>query len=393
MEQFDLVVIGSGPAGSAAAMAGLRAGLSVALVDKHGFPRDKLCGGLFTGRSEKAMKAIFELDVTPETFVTSSHMRFSAGADILAEITDAPPVHLTMRRDLDAMLHTCAIEAGAVPFLGQPLDQINFDGNQAILKDGTQLSYKVLIGADSVNSIVARLLFGRPFDPETIGFGLEIETPRTKAHDQAVEVDFEAAQWGYGWAFPKHKTITVGVGGINAENADMKAAMRAYVDQTGADPSLKYKGQYIPFGDYRKKPGRGNVLLVGDAAGLVDPVTGEGIALAMESGAFAAEAAAEAIAANAPERAFGGYLTRLKPIHRGLDQAKQWRLVMFPKLMQSSFKKAFRKGSSLQRKYLDLLAGDVDYGDLRSAFLRRVPKFLWWGARSRLRRLFSRREA
>ena len=389
MDVYDLVVIGSGPGGSAAAMQARNLGLSVAIVDKNQFPRDKLCGGLFTGRSEKAMRAIFGLEVTPEHFVTSHHMRFSAKGEILAEIKDAPPVHLTMRRDLDAMLHACAVKAGAVPILGHALDSIDFDANEARLKGGTKLGFKALIGADSVNSMVARLLFGRPFNPDTIGFGLEVETPQTDARDGAVEVDFEAAHWGYGWSFPKHKTVTVGVGGINTHNADMKAAMRAYVDQTDADPDLKYKGQYIPFGDYRKRPGRGNILLVGDAAGLVDPVTGEGIALAMESGAHAANAVHDALQTNAPETALTLYMERLKPIHRGLDHAKQWRLVMFPKLMQSSFKKAFRRGGSLQRKYLDLLAGEIEYTHLRAAFLKRIPKFLWWAARNRVSRLFG----
>lgn len=389
MEMFDLVVIGSGPGGSATAMTGRKLGLTVAIVDKATFPRDKLCGGLFTGRSEKAMRRIFGLEVTPDRFVTSQHMRFSAKGEVLAEITDAPPVHLTMRRDLDAMLHAHAVEAGAVPYLGNPLSEIDFDANEVTLRDDTKISFKALIGADSVNSMVARLLFGRPFNPDTIGFGLEVETPQTNSRDGAVEVDFEAANWGYGWSFPKHKTVTVGVGGINTQNADMKAAMRAYVDQTQADPELKYKGQYIPFGDYRKSPGRGNVLLVGDAAGLVDPVTGEGIALAMESGDYAARAVYEALQANEPATALDRYLALLKPIHRGLDQAKQWRLVMFPKLMQSSFKKAFRQGGSLQRKYLDLLAGEVEYSDLRTAFLKRIPKFLWWAARNRVMRLFG----
>ena len=391
MNSFDLVVIGSGPGGSAAAMSGLKRGLSVALVDKRAFPRDKLCGGLFTGRSEKAMRAIFDLGVTEDLFVTSTHMRFSASGEVLADIPDAPPVHLTMRRDFDEMLHNAAVAAGAQPFLGQPLHEIDFDANIARLKDGTEISYKVLIGADSVNTMVGRLLHGRPFDPQTIGFGLEIETPLTDARDSAVEVDFDAAEWGYGWSFPKRKTITVGVGGINSENDDMKANMAAYVDQTASDTALKYKGHFLPFGDYKKEPGRKNVLLIGDAAGLVDPITGEGIALAMESGDHGAQAAADAIAKGQPNAAYDGYLKRVKPIQRSLDQAKQWRLIMFPQVMQGSFKKAFKKGSSLQRKYLELLAGEAEYNDLRGALVRRIPKILWGTARHHASRLLGAR--
>ncbi|SFR37961.1 geranylgeranyl reductase family protein [Litoreibacter janthinus] len=375
MSDFDLIIVGSGPAGSAAAVTAAKAGLSVALIDKAAFPRDKLCGGLFTGRSEKAMRAIFGREVNDELFVTSNHMRFLAKGRVLADIPNAPPVHLTMRRDFDAMLHAEALKAGAVPYLGTPITELG--NNTLLLRDGSKLGFKAMIGADGVNSFVARSLFGRPFDPETIGFGLEIETPLTASRDSAVEVDFDAASWGYGWAFPKRKTVTVGVGGINSRNVDMKANMAAYVSQTGSDPSLRYKGQYLPFGDYKKHPGREHILLAGDAAGLVDPITGEGIALAMESGHHAACAVIEALAADQPQTALPRYLKLVKPIHRSLDQAKMWRMIMFPKATEGYFKKAFERGSSLQMKYLELLAGEAEYADLRGALLRRIPKLGW----------------
>ena len=382
MALFDLIIVGSGPAGSAAAVTACKAGLKTAIVDKATFPRDKLCGGLFTGRSEKAMREIFGKEITQDLFLTSEHMRFLAGGRVLADIKDAPPVHLTMRRDFDAMLHQEAVQAGAEPFLGQPITELG--ENDLELRDGTKLEFKALIGADGVNSFVARSLFGRPFNPETIGFGLEIESPTPTNRDGAVEVDFDAAQWGYGWAFPKQNSVTVGVGGINSENSDMKANMAKYVELTGSDEDKKYKGHFLPFGDYKRKPGRGHILLAGDAAGLVDPITGEGIALAMESGAFAAQAVATALQEARPEAAYGYYLTSVRPIHRSLDQARLWRMIMFPKATEGYFKKAFERGSALQRKYLELLAGEADYHDLRWALLRRIPKLAWRFAKHRL---------
>jgi geranylgeranyl reductase family protein len=375
MTKYDLIVVGSGPAGSAAATTARNLGLSVAIVDKATFPRDKLCGGLFTGRSEKAMKTVFGLGVTPEMFRTSDHMRFLANGEVLADIPDAPPVHLTMRRDFDEMLHKHAVNLGADTFLGTPITEIN--DHQITIRGGETLQFRALIGADGVNSFTARHLFGRPFDPETIGFGLEIETPLTKNRDNAVEVDFDAASWGYGWSFPKAKTATIGVGGINSRNADMKANMAAYVALTDSDQELKYKGQYLPFGDFKKRPGKDNILLVGDAAGLVDPITGEGIALAMESGDYAARAVHAALEAGRPHTALERYMVAVKPIHRSLGQARIWRMIMFPEATQGYFKKAFKRGNSLQRQYLELLAGELDYHDIRGALLKRIPKLGW----------------
>jgi geranylgeranyl reductase family protein len=377
MTEFDIIVVGSGPAGSAAAVTALKAGLRVAIIDKATFPRDKLCGGLFTGRSEKAMARVFGLAVTPELFLTSDHMRFSASGAPLADITDAPPMHLTMRRDFDAMLHGEAVAKGARAYLGAPVSQIDAEAKRVTIRGGETLSYTVLIGADGVSSFVARTLFGRPFDPEQIAFGLEIESPLQPGRDGAVEIDFDAAEWGYGWSFPKHKSMTVGVCGINGRNADMKANMAAYVDQLGADASLKYKGQYLPFGDYRKRPGQDAILLAGDAAGLVDPITGEGIALAMESGHHAGAAAAEAIGAGAAGTAFARYASKIRPIQKSLDQARMWRLIMFPKATEGYFKKAFARGSHLQMTYLELLAGEAEYRDLQWELARRLPKLAW----------------
>ncbi|SLN14974.1 Putative oxidoreductase/MT0587 [Pseudoruegeria aquimaris] len=371
---FDVIVVGSGPAGSAAAVQARRAGLSVALVDKATFPRKKLCGGLVTGRSRKAIKAIFGAEVEGQMFLKATEMRFSAKGRLLADLADGPPVHLTMRWDFDEWLHGFALEAGAVPFLGQGFTAIDETARRITLKDGTALHYGVLIGADGVNSAVARALFGRPFDPETIGFGLEIEAPGTAMHDY-VEVDLDAAVWGYGWAFPKHHSTTIGVGGIKSRNADMKAHMAAYLERCGLEPdAIPYKGQFLPFGDFKKVPGRGPVLLCGDAAGLVDPITGEGIALAMESGALAATAAAEALAAQAPETALRRYRTALRPMHQSLREARMWRSLMFPKAMREVFLSAFARGTSLQNKYLRLLAGEIEYRDLRLMFLRKAPK-------------------
>jgi flavin-dependent dehydrogenase len=176
----------------------------------------------------------------------------------------------------------------------------------------------------------------------------------------------------------------VGVGGINSRNKDMKAKMAAYVTQTGSDENLKYKGQYLPFGDYKKVPGRQHIILTGDAAGFVDPITGEGIALAMESGHHAAKAAIGALELGQPNEALGIYLKRVKPIQKSLDHAKMWRMIMFPKATEGYFRKAFERGSSLQMKYLELLAGEAEYADLRGALLRRIPKLSWRLVKHRL---------
>lgn len=103
--RFDLLVLGSGPAGSAAAITAARAGLSVALIDKAAFPRDKLCVGLITGRTVRYMDGIFGLPVLPNLFRPSTRFRLTYQGRVIGCDDDAPALQMTMRRDFDAELH------------------------------------------------------------------------------------------------------------------------------------------------------------------------------------------------------------------------------------------------------------------------------------------------
>lgn len=381
-DRFDVIVIGAGPAGSAAAFTAAKAGLRTALIDKASFPRSKLCGGLFTERSRTYYNAIFGRDIDREMFRSFDTISFWHAGRELAQLDDIPPLHLTMRIDLDSHLFDMAITQGAEDFSGVAVQSI--DGACVRLRDGRTLTAKVLIGADGVNSVVTRALFGEAFNKETIGFGLEIEVDKSQVDPatQPLRIDFGAAVWGYGWSFPKRKTTTIGVGGLHSPNPDMKSHMADYLAGFGIEPAaVKVKGHYLPFGDFRKVPGRGAVLLAGDAAGLVDPITGEGIAFAMKSGQFAALAAVEALAVGQPDTALRRYRTSLKEMHRGLRIAGRLRYIIFSPRWQGAFTKTFRRSGTVRMQYMRLLAGEVEYGELARSVLTRLPKFILNGLR------------
>ncbi|WP_238365955.1 NAD(P)/FAD-dependent oxidoreductase [Mesobacterium pallidum] len=377
MDSYDLIVIGSGPAGGAAAFVAALAGLRVALVDRHVFPRDKLCGGGFTGRSMALYREIFGTD--PVETDRRDRYEFHAHGQALGVITDVPPMYLTTRLALDNAIHEHAVAAGAEAITGLVKD---IEGTVVTLEGGRALSGRLLIGADGVKSRVARALFGESFDARHIGFGFEIEAP-PQTGDPAIRIDFGAAEWGYGWSFPKSGSTTIGVGGVLSRNPDMKASMAAYMAELGVTDPPKIKGHHLPFGAFRKVPGQGDVLLCGDAAGLVDPITGEGIAYAMQSGALAGHAAVEALAEGAPGTALPCYTESLKPIHTALRQARAIRLLIFARPMRRAFLKAFSGQGGLKRDYLRMMAGELEYPDLTRAVLRRLPAHLARAARLR----------
>jgi len=374
MKQVDLVILGAGPAGSAAAVTARRAGLTVALIDKARFPRDKLCGGLVTGRCAAHLARIFGQEITEDLFDTRRNFEFFLQGQDLGRLDDVPPLHLTMRHAFDARLLGHALAAGAEDFTGHRVATLDLAQNRVTLDRGEALFFKVLIGADGVQSPVAKELFGRAFDPDRVGFALEVEAPTQAASEQTpIRIDFAAARWGYGWSFPKRGSTTVGLGGLHVPNPDMKAHLAAYLDQLNTGQDAKVKGHFLPFGEAKSHPGRANILLAGDAAGFVDPITGEGIGHAIHSGELAALSAARAIQKNMPDQAFKDYRHATRPIRHAVRHARLLRPLIFTPRLQPFFARTFRTSRSLKREYMHLLSGEAEYPELLFRVLARLP--------------------
>ncbi len=370
-QKYDVIVVGGGPAGSAAAYTLASKAVRTCIVDKSSFPREKLCGGLITLRSKVLFSKIFGIPLESDLLLRSDNVMFLSHGTVLSEQLGYSSLFFTMRKDFDAYLLDLATQAGANTRLDTRITKIDFDSNVVTLESGEDLQFDFLVGADGVNSQVAKELFGRSFDPHTIGFGLEVEVPRERLPNQpdVVEIDFGAAHWGYGWIFPKKRGFTFGVGGIHRLNPDLRQQLAHFLERKGLHlKDFRVKGQFIPFGDYRRYPGKHNVLLCGDAAGVVDPITGEGIAYAMQTGAAAATAIIEAQRARKPQSALGLYAADYTNVSRNIKQATIWRCLIFPQAIHKMFAWAFADAGTLQRGFLDILAGKHDYNALPRLF-------------------------
>lgn len=372
---MQVAIVGGGPAGSSAAFTLAAAGIQVCLVDRSVFPRDKLCGGLLTLRSRKTFQAIFKTDWSPVIQARGRGVEFFYHSTPLKSVADYKDVFFTCRKEFDAFLLDLARGAGATVLEGRRVEAVNYEKSELRLADGTALQYGFLIGADGVNSVVAKSILGVSFHKHSIGFGLEMEVPLSsgKAALANPEIHFGLLEYGYGWVFPKKETLTAGVGGLLRANPGMKEIMEAFLHRRfGYLPPGKMKGHFIPFGDFRSPPGKGNVLLCGDAAGLVEPITGEGIAFAMLSGQYAAESIREALSLVQPGSALALYEQRYERIAQSLRQAKLLRHLLFPRPCQFLLSKILPRSESVARRHLDLMADELSYRDFGRFLLKQA---------------------
>jgi menaquinone-9 beta-reductase len=344
MGTFDAVVVGAGPAGSIAALVLARGGARVALADKAAFPRDKACGDLVGPRG---VQVLADLGVTvPDA---------GQGADLLAvgpsgrrsRLPAFPgrtyPGHgiVVPRLALDAALREAALAAGATGVKARiAAVERGGDGTVAavVASDGRRLAGRVIIGADGALSPVARLT--GMLDPPTALWGFAIRGYLPAEVPLPLLVLLDSAPWriypGYGWLFPGadgQANVGIGVGmGGSRQHAPLRgdlARLCTLLAQRGdlapgAAPG-PVTGGWLRMGGTGTPPAAGNVLLVGDAAGLINPLQGEGIGPAMVSARLAAEAvlaagpdAAGRAYAEAVTAAFGGYLAGAAALQRAL---------------------------------------------------------------------------
>jgi geranylgeranyl reductase family protein len=288
-ERFDVAVVGAGPAGSAAAIAACRAGARVLLLDRAGFPRDKACGD---GIAAEAVAVLRELGVTGVTdgYPPIERLRLVGPQGAVVSRALPRPAHTVPRRVFDERLVRAAVAAGA-DLRRHVVRAVRDDGAGSVTIDG-RYAAAVLIGADGAGSVVRRAL-GHPVNPPGhLAVAIRGYAPSTATEQVIITT---AQQWpAYAWEFPLGDgTANVGYGeGLRGEpltRAYLLDRLNALLP--GTEPA-GLRGHHLPLSTRRPPPGRGRMLLAGDALSLINPFTGEGIFYAVLSGSLAGAAAA-----------------------------------------------------------------------------------------------------
>jgi geranylgeranyl reductase family protein len=282
---YDVAIVGAGPAGSTAAYHLARGGASVLVLDKATFPRDKPCGGGVTIRAARLLPFSIEPVVEDVLDRLECGLRYRQH---ITRIARGPLAYMTQRRRLDHFLLQKAAEAGVEVREGETAD-------------ARELDARIVIGADGCNGSSAKQL--GLADAVIHGVALEGNYPYESRFAGLMVLEIAVLRGGYGWIFPKGDHIKVGVGGNGEEGPKLRAELRRMCEENGIDPDAAQdlRGYRLP----QRLPGtqlaRGTTAVIGDAAGLVDPLSGDGMYEAFLSARLVSNAALDVLAGRADD--------------------------------------------------------------------------------------------
>lgn len=309
----DVVVVGAGPAGAAATLTARRLApaASIAVVEREAFPRDKPCGDAI---SPDAVAELAKLGLARavDGYAAVEQLRLKSPSG--HEVADAPPAagYVIPRSVFDRRLADEA-RAAATTWLRATAREVHVTRADARVRaqagsDGdAELRGRVVIGADGANSVVRRVMPDHAIAPRQMGVAVRAYAPAPAGPPEMLLIWEHAAALAYAWSFPiDAQRCNVGYGVFGAATPTPRSQLLRRLEAllphgAAADPA-SIRGHRLPLSGGGLRLGHGPVLLAGDAASLINPITGEGIYYALLSGRLAAMAALRS--PEAPLRAY-----------------------------------------------------------------------------------------
>jgi geranylgeranyl reductase family protein len=372
--EYDVIVVGAGPTGSTAARFCAREGLRTLLIEKDRLPRYKPCGGCLSPR----VLGEFDFDIggVIESTVHEAKFTFRLGEPFSIWCED-PIGYLVMRESFDHLLWRKAQEGGADLYEGRRVSGFHQDeeGVDVFITGGESIRCRYLVGADGARSIVAQSLRGGLRIKAGMACEGEGRWPTGLGRKLSfVHLDFGGIPNGYGWIFPKGDRISMGIGTLfPSRGVSLKSRFERFVhgvnyvgavemERVSCHPLPTFSGGDVPVA-------RGRVLLAGDAANLMDPMTGEGIYYAVKSGHIAGETIAKAVTEDRGEiNEYHDVLRRelFDDLTVALKLART--VYRFPKMAYTILKST----RSMDHLYLNVLAGNIRYGSFYGEIAERI---------------------
>jgi geranylgeranyl reductase family protein len=292
--QYDVAVIGAGPAGSMAAMALAHQGASVVLLEKESLPRYKVCGGGLLARARHLLPADLFFPIEREIYAAELNLLDSDRHFVVRR--DFPVVTMVMRSDFDNALVEYAQRKGAHVRAGCEVKSIEPEAKGVILRttNGT-VSARFAIAADGAKGAVMKKLglVDSRYAIPAVEWEIRVDDATFERFSKTARFDYGATPHGYGWIFPKKDHLSVGLLTVQRGRYPLKKAAEDYIyrilDRSSVLDVVQH-GFVIPVEPQRGSLVHRRLVLTGDAAGFADPLTAEGITHALLSGQLAAQA-------------------------------------------------------------------------------------------------------
>ena len=376
---YDVIVGGAGPSGATAARGCARAGLKTLLIDKEKLPRHKACGGGVNAKAERLLD--FQI---PEEIVErrAYGMRINYWNRTNAFLKKHPITTLVSRDKFDKLLSEKAVEAGAQLMEGVCVSAVSKEGSvQAVETSEGKLRSKILVGADGVNSIVA-LRVRRKLTAFELASLIEAEVPMSPGEiddkfNGYLDIYFgNSVGLGYGWIFPKRDSLNVGIGSLLKVFKNPKKRFMEFLNKMKFPTDVELHPHLIPLGDPKRPVVSDGIVLVGDAAGYADPLTGEGIYQAIYSGKLAAHTIATAVQNNNYSKEFlSAYHSNCRhAFSEEFRRARKSALVVYG-LPFISYPLIIGNNEVLD-KFIDIVTGDLTYKTFKKWAVPKLPSLI-----------------
>ena len=382
---MHIAIVGAGPAGAMAAIQLARAGAAISLFD-HSHPREKPCGGGLTGRAVALVSEVIDLASLPAVAIdsalvesahspigTSSGPDDSARVDLHAQgISSASSLVVLSRAVFDGALLEAAIGSGS-RLIRERISHVERSAGRIMLRtSSSDYEADFLLGADGANSLVRRRL-SRPLARTQLSIGAGFFVRGATA--ASIAIKWVREQPGYLWSFPRPDHLAIGICTPATEPVTSVALQRqthAWIasHELNRDGSLEryaWPIPSLPARDFDRTEVTGsNWMLLGDAAGLVDPLTREGIYYALLSGRWAAESLMHGSA-----RASARYEMRLRDeVYPELARAATLSRGFFAAPFSELLVDALQRNAAIRRVFVDLVGGSQPYRGLPRRLLR-----------------------